>query len=176
VRHELQERRCSTGDERMASRNRVAGPGSKPRRAAAVKSRGGEHRRKRHPSRCQVRSRKTNVSELLMTRRKAIQPTSKPSSVVGSGQVQTLPVYGLGGVRRRGSVIPLQALVGNVGTCRLDAKGEIRKGSPLKEKSTDARHRGGAARSSRDAAERLWSEGAASFSREHGSTRKRRSP
>ena len=33
--------------------------------------------------------RKTNASEPLMTRRKAIQPTSKPSSVVGSGQVQT---------------------------------------------------------------------------------------
>ncbi len=54
-----------------------------------------------------------------------------------------------------------QALMGNVGTCRLDDKGEIRKGSPLK-KSTNAGHRGGVARSSVEAAERLWSEGATS--------------
>jgi len=33
-------------DESVASRNRVAGPGFKLRRAAAVKSRGGERRRK----------------------------------------------------------------------------------------------------------------------------------
>jgi hypothetical protein len=55
-----------------------------------------------------------------------------------------------------------QALMGNVGTCRLDDKGEIRKGSPLKEKSTNAGHRGGVARSSVEAAERLRSEGATS--------------
>ena len=55
-----------------------------------------------------------------------------------------------------------QALMGNVGTCRLDDKGEIRRGSPLKEKSTNAGHRGGVARSSVEAAERLWSEGATS--------------
>ncbi|MBF0505575.1 MAG: hypothetical protein HQL09_01960 [Nitrospirae bacterium] len=117
---------------------------------------------------------KTNGSELLMTRRKAIQPTSKPSSVIGSGQVQTEPVDGLGGVRRGGSVIPFQAFVGNVGTCRLDAKGEIRRSSPPKEKRTDARHRDGAARSSEEAVERPWSKGAASFCRMHASTRKGR--
>jgi len=68
-------------------------------------------------------------------------------------------------------VIPTQALVGNVGTCRLDAKGENRRSSPLKVKSTDARHRGGAARSSDEAVERPSSEGAASSSRAHRSTR-----
>ena len=123
----------------------------------------------------QVRFRKTNASEPLMTHRKAIQPTSKPSSVVGSGQVQTEPVYGLGGVRCGGGVILFQALIGNVGTCRFDAKGEIRKSSPLKEKSTNARHRGGAARSSDEAVERPWSKGAASSSRICRSTREGRS-
>ena len=121
-----------------------------------------------------MRNGKANASELLMMRRKAIQPTSKPSSVVGSGRVQAIPVYGLGGVRRRGSASPFQALVGNVGTCRLGVKGEIRRGSPPKEKSTDARHRGGAARSSVDAAERPRSKGAALFNPEHGSTREGR--
>ena len=111
-----------------------------------------------------------NASELLMTRRKAIKPTSKPSSVIGSGQVQTEPAYGLGGVRRGGGMTLFQALVGNVGTCRFDDKGEIRMGSPLKEKSTEAKHRGGAVRSSDEAIEKLWSKGAASFSRNYGST------
>ena len=39
-------RRCSERDESVASRIRVAGPGSKLRRAAEVKSLGGERRRK----------------------------------------------------------------------------------------------------------------------------------
>ena len=72
-------------------------------------------------------------------------------------------------------MISSQALVGNVGTCRLDAKGEIRTGSPRKEKSTDARHRGGAARSSNDAVERSRSKGAASFGRSLWPTRAGRS-
>ena len=118
---------------------------------------------------------KTNASELLMTRRKANQPTSKPSSVVDSGRAQTKPVYGLRGVRRGGGVISFQASVGNVGTCRFDVKGEIRRSSPPKEKSTDARHRGGAARSSDDAFERAWSKGAASFNPIDGPTRMGRS-
>lgn len=67
-----------------------------------------------------------------------------------------------------------QAFVGNVGTCRFDAKGEIRRSCPPKEKSTNAKHRGGAARSSDEAAERLWSKGAASSSRIDKSTRKGR--
>ena len=111
-----------------------------------------------------------------MTRRKAIQLTSKPGSVVGLGRVQTLPVYGLIGVRRGGGVIPIQALVRNVGTCHPDGKGEIRTGSPREEKSTNAGYRGGAARSSVEVSERAWSKGAASFGRCYGSTRMGRNP
>jgi hypothetical protein len=36
----------------------------------------------------------------------------------------------------------------NAGTCRPDAKGEIQVGGPCEDESTDAGHRGGAARSS----------------------------
>jgi hypothetical protein len=72
-------------------------------------------------------------------------------------------------------VILFQALVGNVGTCRFDAKGEIRRSSPPKEKSTDAKHRGGAARSSDETVERPWSKGAASSRRIDMSTRKGKS-
>jgi hypothetical protein len=67
-------------------------------------------------------------------------------------------------------MILFQALVGNVGTCRFDDKGEIRRSSPPKEKSTEAKHRDGAVRSSDEAIEKLWSKGAASFSRNYGST------
>ncbi len=72
-------------------------------------------------------------------------------------------------------MILFQALVGNVGTCRFDDKGEIRMGSPLKEKSTEAKHRGGAVRSSDETIERSWSKGAALFSRGYGSTQLGRS-
>lgn len=71
-------------------------------------------------------------------------------------------------------MILFQALVGNVGTCRFDAKGEIRRSSTPKEKSTNAKQRGGAARSSDETVERSWSKGAASSSRIDMSTRKGR--
>lgn len=58
-----------------------------------------------------------NESEQSMTCRKAVQPTSKPDSVVDPGQAQTKPVYGLSGVRRRGCMNLIQAFVWNVGTC-----------------------------------------------------------
>ncbi len=37
-----------------------------------------------------------------------------------------MPADWLGGVRCRGGVTLFQALLGNVGTCRLDVKGEVR--------------------------------------------------
>ena len=100
-----------------------------------------------------------------MTRREAIYLTSKPGSVVGPGRVQTRPAYGLGGVRRGGGVILYQALLGNVGTCRHDIEGDPQESRTFKGKSTDAWHRGGSARSSDDAIERLRSKGAELFSR-----------
>ena len=52
-----------------------------------------------------------------------------------------------GGIRHRGGVTPGQAFARNVGTCRPDAKGDIQAGGPREDESTDAGHRGGAARS-----------------------------
>ena len=127
------------------------------------------------PFRRQVWDRKTNASEPLMTRREAIHLTSKPGSVIGPGRVQTTPVYGLVGVRRGGGVILFQALLGNVGTCRLDDKGDLRGRRTSKDKSTNARHRGGSARSSVDVAERSRSKGAESFIRLSKPTHKGRS-
>ncbi len=51
------------------------------------------------------------------------------------------------GIRLEGGVTPRQALAWNVGTCRLDAKGEVQVGGPDEDQSTDARHRDGAVRS-----------------------------
>ena len=51
------------------------------------------------------------------------------------------------GVRLEGGVNLDQALSRNVGTCRFDAKGESRAGNPRQTVSTDAKHRGRAARS-----------------------------
>ena len=51
------------------------------------------------------------------------------------------------GIRHGGGVTPHLAFAWNVGTCRLDAKGDIQMGSPHEDKSTEARHRGGATRS-----------------------------
>jgi hypothetical protein len=53
-----------------APRSRHAGAGSKPLRAAAVKSRGGERRRKGAARLRQVRTMETNASEPLMRCRK----------------------------------------------------------------------------------------------------------
>ena len=92
-----------------------------------------------------------NASEQSMTCRKAIQSTSKPDSVVDPGQTQTVPVYGLGGVRRRDCMSLIQALVWNVGTCWLNAKG---RGVAIVSNfaSTDVSQRGGATRSSDESA------------------------
>lgn len=60
-----------------------------------------------------------NESEQSMTCRKANQLRSKPDSVVDPGQAQTIPVYGLSGLRRRDCMILIQAFMWNVGTCSL---------------------------------------------------------
>jgi hypothetical protein len=58
-----------------------------------------------------------------MNHRKRVESVgtmSKPRRVVGSGRVQREPVAWLGGIRHIGGVNVDQALVWNVGTCRLD--------------------------------------------------------
>ena len=91
-----------------------------------------------------------NESEQSMTCRKANQLTSKPGSVVDPGQIQTVPVYGLGGVRCRGCMILIQALMWNVGTYWFTAK--ERGVSKLRSTaSTNVSQRGGATRSSDEA-------------------------
>ena len=49
-----------------------------------------------------------------------IKVTSEPGRKAGLGLVEGVPVYCLDGVRHEGGVSPVQALVWNVRTCRLD--------------------------------------------------------
>ena len=63
-----------------------------------------------------------------MNHRKRVESVgtvSEPGRVVSPGGVHEKPVACVGGARHRGGVTLDQALVRNVGTCRLDGKGEI---------------------------------------------------
>jgi hypothetical protein len=89
----------------------------------------------------------TSASEPLMTCRKSIDGVETGigvgPAISASGALET----GSRGTRLGGGVTPDQALVRNVGTCRPDAKGDIQVGDPGEDLSTNAGHRGGAARS-----------------------------
>lgn len=68
-----------------------------------------------------------------MNHRKRVESVgmvSKPGRVVGPGQAQRESAAWLGGIRHRGGVTLDQAHVRNVGTCRLDVKGEIQGDDP----------------------------------------------
>ena len=60
----------------------------------------------------------------------SVRTMSKPGRVVGPGQAQRDSAAWLGGIRHTGGVTLDQALVWNVGTCRLDAKEEIQGEEP----------------------------------------------
>src|SRR5271167_891485 len=79
------------------------------------------------------------------------QMTSKPESDVAPGLAWSKPAYDPSGVRHRGSVSVIWALMLNCGNLRWrwQAKGTSRRGEA---DSSDASPRGGAARSSDEAA------------------------
>ena len=56
--------------------------------------------------------------------------SSKLETYGTPGQVQGTPVYCLNGDRHRDGVTFTQAFVWNVGTCRLDVKGEMQVEAP----------------------------------------------
>ena len=95
----------------------------------------------------QVRIKKTNASEPLMTCRKTLNGVETGIETLSRERGGGVPVYGSTGVRHEGGVILIQAWVRNVGTCRPDAKGDAQAGSPRKRLSTEAGHRGGVAHS-----------------------------
>ena len=77
-----------------------------------------------------MRFRKTNASEPLMKCRKRRDVVKTGCESLVRDKLKGEPVYCLSGGRHEGGVSLNQALVRNVGTCRLDAKGEIQVEDP----------------------------------------------
>ena len=78
---------------------------------------------------CQVRFKEMSVNEPLMRCRKRMDDVKTGGSRysrISSGK----PAYCLGGVRHKGGMTLIQALVWNVGTCRPDVKGETQVEAP----------------------------------------------
>jgi len=73
---------------------------------------------------------KTNASEPLMKCRKRKNDVKTGRKSLARDKSSGSPADWLGGVRHEGGVSMIQALVWNVGTCRLDAKGKVQVEDP----------------------------------------------
>ena len=78
----------------------------------------------------QVCAGKTNVSEPLTTCRKRMDVTETRLQSWAWDEARKMPVDCPSGDRHEDGVSPVQALVRNVGTCRLDAKGILQVVAP----------------------------------------------
>ena len=85
-----------------------------------------------------------------MTCRKRIGDVETGGKSLTRDKSGRCPDFGPDGIRHEGGVTLNRAFARNVGTCRPDAKGAIQAGGPREDRSTDAGHRGGAARSSKE--------------------------
>lgn len=78
----------------------------------------------------QVSAGKTNMSEPLLMCRKRRDVIETELQSLARDQARGRPAYCPSGDRHEGGVSPAQALVRNVGTSRLDAKGELQAEDP----------------------------------------------
>ena len=78
----------------------------------------------------QVCTGKTNASEPLMTCRKRMDVTETRLHRLAWDEARQVPADCPSGDRHEDGVSPGQALVRNVGTCRLDAKGDLQVVDP----------------------------------------------
>ena len=78
----------------------------------------------------QVSAGKTNVSEPLRMCRKRMDVTEIGLQSLARDEARGVPADCPSGGRHEGGVSPAQALVRNVGTSRLDAKGELQVEDP----------------------------------------------
>ena len=78
----------------------------------------------------QVRTGKTNASEPSMMRRKRMDVIETRLQLLAWDEARGVPAYCPSGDRHEGGASPAQALVRNVGTCRLDAKEELQAEDP----------------------------------------------
>src|SRR3954452_3447497 len=141
---------CCTRDEGRPLEVRSQVPASnpcklRPSRAivVSVAAKGGRQSR-------QVRSGEASESELLRTCRKAKGDVKTGGSSSFRDQVGGCPEDCPSGIRNVGGAKPDQALVGNVRTCRSDAKGDVQAAQTARirvpRRGTGAGHRARAAR------------------------------
>ena len=78
----------------------------------------------------QVCAGKTNRSEPLATCRKRRDVIETGLQLLARDEARGMPADCPSGDRHRGGVSPVQALVRNVGTYRLDAKGDLQVADP----------------------------------------------
>jgi hypothetical protein len=78
----------------------------------------------------QVSAGKTNVSEPLATCRKRRDATETGLQSLARDEARGMPADCPSGDRHKGGVSPAQALARNVGTSRLDDKGELQAEDP----------------------------------------------
>ena len=78
----------------------------------------------------QVGAGKTNASEPLLTCRKIVDVTETGLRTLARDEARGMPADCPSGDRHEGGVSPAQALVWNVGTYRLDAKGDLQVVDP----------------------------------------------
>ena len=95
----------------------------------------------------QARLREASASEPPMKCRKRIRRCRNRGLTLPPGSARENPEACPSGIRHVGGAKLNQALVRNVRTCRSDAKGRRPSGAHRKDQSTEAEHRGGAARS-----------------------------
>ena len=124
------DRACYVRDEGRSLGTGVQAQVSNHPQAAAIKSRGGERWGKRQARTCQVWVEKTSESEPLMRRRKRRDAIETRLLSLAWDKVWGKPVYCPDGDRRKGGVSSIQALAWNMGTCRLDGKGELQVVDP----------------------------------------------
>ena len=96
----------------------------------------------------QVRIEETNVSEPLVRCRNVFRRCrNRDPHFCPATQGWQIPAYRPTGIRHKGGVTSIRALMRNVGTCRPDAKGAVQVDSIREDRSTKAGHRDGDAHS-----------------------------
>ena len=79
---------------------------------------------------CQVRFREASASELLLRCRNELDDVKTGGLTDLQDKLKGYLFTAWAGIRHKGSANLIQALVGNVGTCRPDVKGEIQVEDP----------------------------------------------
>jgi hypothetical protein len=121
---------CRTRDEGRPLELGLQGQGSNRRKLLQPNGWGGERSGKRRDETRQVWTGKTNESEPLLTCRKRWDVIETGLQSLARAQARGMPVDCPSGDRHQDGVSPVQALVGNVGTYRLDVKGELQVVDP----------------------------------------------